>query len=72
MTNKKITSPKRSFKGFDWKKWVLSNEKPVIALLGSIIVFATEVSPKFAIIAGGIGLSSVKVYNLAKFFFKEY
>jgi len=71
---KTITSPKFSFKGFDWKTFILGFKKPFVVLvtfgIGTIAKY-----PEYAPIIATLGGSAViieRVWATIEYFIKEY
>ena len=58
-----------SFAGFDFFKWIVSIEKPVIAILATTVTLLETSNPEYSVV---IGVVSTLVYNALKFFIKKY
>ena len=69
MVNTKILSPTMSFKGFDYKKLLLSLEKPLVGLTVAFFAQLALQVPAYSAIIGGVG---TVIYNATKYFFNEY
>lgn len=69
MAKKKITSKSFSFEGFDFKKWLISVEKPLVAIVTSTATMLQTQNPELSAV---IGLVSTLAYNAIKYFVKEY
>lgn len=58
-----------SFAGFDFFKWLVSVEKPIIAILATTVAMLETANPEYAV---AIGIVSTLIYNALKFFLKQY
>lgn len=65
----KILSENFSFKGFSFRKWLVSVEKPLIAIVSSTAAMLQTQNPELSV---GIGLATTLIYNVVKYFVKEY
>jgi len=71
---KTTTSPKFSFKGFDWKTFVLGFKKPTIVLATFLIGTLTKY-PEYAPVIAALGGSAViieRVWATIEYFVKEF
>ena len=57
-----------SFNGWNLKTWLASLEKPLVALVGAMVIYFSTNNPAFAGIAGA--LASL-LYALIKFYVKD-
>jgi hypothetical protein len=64
-----VTSKANSFDGFDFKKLVISLEKPLVGLITAVI---TEVQVQNPALAGLAGVVGTIFYSTVKYFVKEY
>ena len=75
MVKQKITSPSglkdplNGFKGFNFIKLLVSLERPLIAILATLIPYMQTQNPA---LAGVIGASGTLIYSALKYFVKEY
>lgn len=58
-----------SFAGFDFFKWLVSVEKPLIAIVATTIAMIETANPEYSV---AIGIASTLIYNALKFFIKKY
>ena len=68
----KIVSAKFSFEGWDWKKYIDSMEKPLIALLLPVGYLLEQKMYLEALSTLGIGIVAVSLYSAIKFYFNSY
>lgn len=65
----KVISTSMSFDGFDYKKLLLSMEKPLVGLATAVIVDLQIQAPHYS---AAIGIVGTLVYASIKYFVKEY
>lgn len=58
-----------SFAGFDFFKWLVSIEKPLIAIIATTVTLLETANPEYSVF---IGVVSTLIYNALKFFIKKY
>jgi hypothetical protein len=58
-----------SFAGFDFFKWFVSVEKPLIAIIATTVAMLETANPEYSVF---IGVVSTLIYNAIKFFVKKY